>query len=119
MKKLGLCLLVIAGLSGCSTTYLPDLDSSTAGSGSNTAGANQLMQEADTLNRQGKHALAREKLERALRLEKQNPYIWFSLAKTHEMEGNSGQAKNFALRAKSLSNNAQLTRNIDSFINSL
>lgn len=113
MKKICIYLLLIASFSAC-TGYISEPDSSSGGS--NNAGVTQLVHEADALNRQGQHARAKEKLERALRLEKNNPYIWLALAKTHQMEGNLGQAKNLALRAKSLSTNAQLTRNIDNFI---
>ena len=47
----------------------------------------------------GQDALAAATLERALRIEPDNPLIWLELAKLRQIEGNAAQAENMARKA--------------------
>jgi tetratricopeptide (TPR) repeat protein len=52
----------------------------------------------------GNHALAAASLERALRIEPDNPLLWIELGNVRQAEGNYVQAENMGRRALSLSN---------------
>ena len=63
---------------------------------------------------------ATAKLERALRIEPINPYLWFELAQVKADSQESHQAKNLALKARSYaSGNLGLQSQIDDFISNL
>ncbi len=62
------------------------------------------------------YELATSKLERALRVEPSNAALWFELAEVHLLQNDSISARNFAVRAKSLSRDAALSRDIDEFV---
>lgn len=68
----------------------------------------------------GEYALAKSKLERALRIEPQNPFIWYALAQVNFAEDQYAEARNLAQRALSFSSGYEtLRRNIQSFIQKL
>lgn len=68
----------------------------------------------------GEYAMAKSKLERALRIEPKNAYLWLELARVSLAEGEYGEAKNLAQRARSLaSGNIGLIEEIKDFTNML
>ncbi len=62
------------------------------------------------------YELATSKLERALRVEPSNAALWFELAEVHLLQNDAINARNFAVRAKSLSRDSALSRDIDQFV---
>lgn len=62
------------------------------------------------------YELATSKLERALRVEPSNAALWFELADVHLLQNDAISARNFAIRAKSLSRDPSLSRDIDQFV---
>lgn len=62
------------------------------------------------------YELATSKLERALRVEPNNAGLWLELAEVHLLQGDAISARNFAVRAKSLSRDPALSRDIDQFV---
>lgn len=61
-----------------------------------------LAQRAEGLSEQGDGALAVANLERALRIEPSNPWLWHRLASLHLEQGDLGQAQATAKRSNSL-----------------
>lgn len=62
------------------------------------------------------YELATSKLERALRVEPSSAALWFELAEVHLLQDDAISARNFAIRAKSLSRDSALSRDIDQFV---
>lgn len=56
------------------------------------------------------YAIAAGSIERALRIEPNNPLLWIELAKVRQAEGNYGQAENLARKAISMSVQAPRTQ---------
>ena len=55
-------------------------------------------------------AVAASSLERALRIEPDNPLLWIELGKVRQAEGNYGQAENMGRKAASMAGNAPRAR---------
>jgi hypothetical protein len=66
------------------------------------AASNALVNQARTQSASGNHAAAVGTLERALRIEPDNPLVWIELAKVHQTEGNHARADGFARKALAL-----------------
>jgi len=64
--------------------------------------AKALLSQAQSQLGAGHDALAAGTLERALRIEPDNPLIWIELAKLRHLEGNAAQAENLARKALAL-----------------
>ncbi|MBC7984788.1 MAG: tetratricopeptide repeat protein [Candidatus Obscuribacterales bacterium] len=62
-----------------------------------------LVAQSQTQLNAGQSELAAATLERALRIEPDNPLLWLEFAKLRQFEGNSGQAENLARKALSMS----------------
>jgi Tfp pilus assembly protein PilF len=68
----------------------------------------------------GDYDQAEAALERSLRIEPNNPYLWFELARTSADYGNIKKARDLASRAQSLAGgNRFLQTQIDRFLNGL
>lgn len=65
-----------------------------------------LVEQAQTQLSQRNFPLASASIERALRIEPENPLLWLELAKVRLAEGNYPQAENLARRALSRSTHA-------------
>jgi Tetratricopeptide repeat len=61
-----------------------------------------LVSQAQTQSAAGDHALAVATLERALRIEPNNPLVWIELAKVHQAEGNHSRADGLGRKALEL-----------------
>ncbi len=61
-----------------------------------------LVAQAQNQSKAGNDALAAVTLERALRIEPDNPLLWIELAKVRQNEGNELQAENLARKALSM-----------------
>jgi hypothetical protein len=66
------------------------------------AASSALVTQARTQSASGNHAAAVGTLERALRIEPDNPLVWIELAKVHQAEGNHARADGFARKALAL-----------------
>lgn len=64
--------------------------------------ASSLIAQARTLTAKGDFALAAQSVERALRIEPDNPLVWIELAKVRLAAGDEDQAENLAQRALAL-----------------
>lgn len=65
----------------------------------------------------GEYALAKSKLERALRIESSNGHLWFALAQVQKAQGNLSEARNLARRAQSFAGgDSQLQAAIAEFL---
>jgi tetratricopeptide (TPR) repeat protein len=67
-----------------------------------SAASAALVSQAQTQSAAGDHALAVATLERALRIEPDNPLVWIELAKVHQAEGNHARADGFGRKALAL-----------------
>jgi Tfp pilus assembly protein PilF len=80
----------------------------------------QLVNDAQVHIKQNQPEKAKGSLERALRIEPNNAYIWFELAKVNRAQGNDREASSLALKAKSLSaGNTRLRQQISAFVDRL
>ncbi|MGH8285504.1 MAG: tetratricopeptide repeat protein [Steroidobacteraceae bacterium] len=61
-----------------------------------------LVAQAQSQSAAGNHALAVATLERALRIEPDNPLVWIELAKVHQAEGNHARADGMGRKALAL-----------------
>jgi hypothetical protein len=61
-----------------------------------------LVSQAQSQSAAGNHALAVATLERALRIEPDNPLVWIELAKVHQAEGNHARADGMGRKALAL-----------------
>lgn len=61
-----------------------------------------LVAQAQSQSAAGNHALAVATLERALRIEPDNPLVWIELARVHQAEGNHARADGLARKALAL-----------------
>jgi Flp pilus assembly protein TadD len=61
--------------------------------------AKALVDQARAQSNAGNNTLAASTLERALRIEPDNPLVWIELAKVRQDDGNSAQAENLARKA--------------------
>lgn len=117
-KYLALC--VCAGvlvLSGCANyTSLPAIGSTPV---SSNPAVLDLINQAEQSRQFGDYALAESAMERALRIEPRNPYLWLELAKANQLQGKDSQARGFAQRARSYASSDSMRARIDSFIEKL
>lgn len=70
------------------------------------AASRALVGQAQTQLASKNFAVAASSVERALRIEPDNPLLWIELGKVRQAEGNYGQAENMGRRALSMSANA-------------
>lgn len=94
----GSCLLAVALLAtGCASVapsiYRPE---------SNNQAVMSLLENARNDAASGYYSRAEASLERALRIEPGNAYLWFELGQAALLQGDLREAENFALRADSL-----------------
>lgn len=68
---------------------------------------------------QGRYDQAKSSLERALRFEPKNAWLWYELAIINQLQGNYRDAQNLALRARSFTSSPKLITNIDMFLKEL
>ncbi len=113
IRKILFCFTVVIATS-CS--QLPTIVSAPV---SHNGAVIQLVEEAQDHSRLEQYAMAEAKLERALRLEPKNAALWFELAFVKKDKDDLMSARSVALRAKSFSTSASLTRNIELFIEDL
>lgn len=77
----------------------------------------ELLKLTDASAKKNEFEEARSYLERALRLEPENPIIWFKLAQLSQQQGNFTEAKDLAIRAKSFAaQESKLAENIRDFL---
>jgi len=70
------------------------------------AASRALVSQAQTQVATKNYAIAASSIERALRIEPDNPLLWIELGKVRFAEGNYGQAENMGRKAVSMSVNA-------------
>jgi tetratricopeptide (TPR) repeat protein len=95
------CLIVILFFSGCAVKRqsLPPPEEETGIAGG-AAGA--LFAEAEDARQSGKFDTAEIQLERALRIEPQNPHFWYTMALVKFQQGQYRQTVQFCLKTESL-----------------
>jgi tetratricopeptide (TPR) repeat protein len=71
------------------------------------AASRSLLGQAQVQLQSGNYALAASSIERALRIEPDNPLLWIELGNIRQAEGNYIQAENMGRKAVSLSNAPQ------------
>jgi predicted Zn-dependent protease len=74
------------------------------------AASRALVAQAQTQMASKNYAVAASSIERALRIEPDNPLLWIELGKVRQSEGNYVQAENMARKAVSMSVNAPRTQ---------
>lgn len=116
MNRLILLVTTILFLSAC-TSITPETEIHTPIS--TTSAVIDLLDVAHTHTRFGEYAQAKSTLERALRMDPQNAYVWFELAKVNKEQGANTQAKNLALRAQSFTKSPELQTIITRFMTTL
>ena len=107
MQRLPLVLLTLLSLAAC--TNLPlgevggdgDAAESDARSGSAEA-IRELVESGRSSRSSGDYAQALATIERAIRIEPRNPYLWLELGETHLSRGNAQQAAATARKAMSV-----------------
>jgi tetratricopeptide (TPR) repeat protein len=67
-----------------------------------SAASAALVSQAQSQSAAGNHALAVATIERALRIEPDNPLVWIELAKVHQAEGDHARADGMARKALAL-----------------
>ena len=112
-----LTLTAMLGASGCAN--YSTINAGVHEPESNNQAVMDLLAQAKQNNEYGEYALAESALERALRIEPRNPYLWFELAVVHKWQGQSSQAKSFAQRARSYASTDKMRAQIDRFIDNL
>lgn len=98
--------MLLALLGGCAATPggmpgAPVPPPPSAGEGMSPAGES-LLQQARDQRESGEPGEASMTLERAIRIEPDQPALWLELARVHLDQGNSGQAEQLARKAASL-----------------
>ena len=116
--RIVLCASIVLQIVACASPVLVPPPPSESVS-ENTA-ALRLYQQAQALLDQGDTEQAKAKVERALRIESDNPYLWFQLAHIGIAEQDYASASEMAKRAKSFaSDKPSLLRDIDKFLRQL
>lgn len=116
MKRLSQLAITCVFLSACSS-YQPQPDIHTPIS--NKPAVIDLLDKAKLDTNYGEYDQAKSKLERALRLDPQNPNVWLELAKVNKQQGKNNKAKNLALRAQSFTDDPRLEKIISRFLTTL
>ena len=120
MTKKALLLFLAVTVSACSplsvkqdTEDYRDLPSAPDDSGNASPSATTgLLEKSRTQAAAGQYPLAAASIERALRIEPGNPYLWLELAQIHLAEGNVRQAETHARKALSLVGDDEAARNM-------
>lgn len=110
MIRILLILALAAGISACaqlpavpSTPETRDAPSTPdAGDGATASPTAALLEQGRQQSAAGDYARAAASVERALRIEPGNPYLWLELANIHRAAGNAAQAEASARKALSL-----------------
>ncbi len=115
-RRLCLIIFVMGFLSSCSTSPMRD----GAGAASDHPAVVSLVEKSEQHLMLGHLPLALDVLERAVRIEPSNSYLWLSIAEVYRMQNRTQEAKNFAQRALSFSSEgSRLQRKILSFLKDL
>lgn len=109
-----LMLLCVAWLGGCASYSA--MGPSPGEPVSANSAVLELVEQAKRNSEYGDYALAEASIERALRMEPRNPYLWFELAQVNKLQGNASKAKSFALRARSYASTDTMRKRIDGFV---
>ena len=110
MTRIVLILVLVAGLSACAqlpgAPAMPesrDVPSTPdAGDGATASPTAALLEQGRQQSAAGDYSRAAASVERALRIEPGNPYLWLELANIHRAAGNAAQAEANARKALSL-----------------
>jgi len=110
MTRILLILVLAAGLSACAglpgvpaTPESRDVPSTPdAGDGAAASPTAALLEQGRQQSAAGDYGRAAASVERALRIEPGNPYLWLELARIHRAAGNPAQAEANARKALSL-----------------
>jgi len=110
MTRMVLILVLVAGLSACAqlpgAPAMPesrDVPSTPdAGDGATASPTAALLEQGRQQSAAGDYSRAAASVERALRIEPGNPYLWLELANIHRAAGNAAQAEANARKALSL-----------------
>lgn len=78
-----------------------------------------LYESAQYLTSSGELEQAKSQLQRALRIESQNAWLWYELAIVHNEEGDTEKALNIAARATSYATDKNLQKHLAIFIREL
>lgn len=78
-----------------------------------------LYESAQLFTSSGHYEQAKSQLQRALRIESQNAWLWYELAIVHNEEGDVKNALNMAMRADSFARDTDLQKHLDIFIKEL
>lgn len=104
-----LLLLMIAGLAGCAGQPLYEASrppTGESGSGAvetgSAAAVQELVANSRTSAANGDYALALADIERAIRIDARNPYLWLELGEIHLAQGDPRQAAGMARKAMSI-----------------
>jgi Flp pilus assembly protein TadD len=107
-----LLLLAVLGLAACAgqpayqsqspATGGAENDAGTVGEAGSAAAVQELVASSRTSAASGDYALALADIERAIRIEPRNPYLWLELGEIHLARGDSRQANAMARKAMSL-----------------
>lgn len=108
-------LLAFLGMAGCTTA--PSFPGQSI---SLNSAVLSLHEQAEAQHKVGEFARAEASLERALRIESNNPYLWFELAQLAHQQDRPQKARDLALRAQSFaSGTGRLAGDIRSFLSNL
>jgi len=117
--KLGVMVIGTVLIAACSTTVkLPadDTDSIIPADeqirpdATTSAAIKRLIENARQASKQGQMSRAESFLERAIRIEPKNPFLWHYLAKLHLYQGHYQRAEGLASKSTSLMQNSQRSR---------
>lgn len=107
-----LLLLAVLGLAACAGPPMYESpvpasgaaasDAGTVGEAGSAAAVQELVTSSRTSAASGDYALAMADIERAIRIEPRNPYLWLELGEIHLARGDSRQAVAMARKAMSL-----------------
>ena len=113
-----LLLVLLLGLTACTTAPVYESPGSAPGSSGDVAGApgsgadsgsagavGELVESSRASRASGDYALALADIERAIRIEPRNPYLWLELGEIHLSGGDNGQAAAMARKALSIAGN--------------
>ncbi len=112
--KLAISIILIACIAACTTTPLvvePKV--------SHNSAVLSLYESAQLLTSSGQYEQAKSQLQRALRIESQNAWLWYELAIVHNEEGDAEKALNIAARANSFASDKTLKQHLNIFIEEL
>ncbi|HSM29229.1 MAG TPA: tetratricopeptide repeat protein [Woeseiaceae bacterium] len=109
MTRIVLVLVLAAGVSACAqlpgapaTPESRDVPSTPDSGGAAASPTAALLEQGRQQSAAGDYARAAASVERALRIEPANPYLWLELANIHRAAGNAPQAEANARKALSL-----------------